>query len=336
MAGKVFISCGQATAEECDIAKKIEDWLKSKGFTSFRATGIQTILELNTKIISELKKSDFYLFINFKREQVCGKDGFRGSLYTHQELAIALALRMEKILLINHKDVIKEGIAGYLVSNVGEFSEYNEVLNIVQEAVEKAGWDHSYSRNLSVNGECSWTGPEYYTDHVSGTRLVRILHAEIHNCRPDIAALDFSARLIEIEHNGKKRPSHDKTPLKISGQMGYSTSIWPKSSCTLDLLSAEIPPENCTFPTSVSGVQSRPTRGDGTNVAEYVHISASENFNVYLNSASDIYPRSPIISEAGTYSLRYEAFSTGFNPIYFIVELRLPQCEAKIVEWNVK
>lgn len=337
MAGRVFISCGQATEEERDVAKKIADWLTSKGFFPFVATQIPTILELNTKIINELKKADFYLFINFKREQVCGKEGFRGSLYAHQEFAIALALGMgEKALLINQKEVIKEGIAGYLISNSGEFSEYDEVLQIVQEAIGQAGWDPSYSRNLSVNEECSMTGPEYYTDHVSGTRLVKILHAEIHNCRPDIAAIDFSARLIEIKNNnGASWSSHDKTPLKISGQMGYSTSIWPKSSCVLDLLSVEVPIESCTFPTPTCGTQQRPTSSDSTSPGNVFNLVPGDP-DVYLNSASDIHPRSPIITEAGKYFLRYEAFSTGFNPIWFIVEFDLPQCEGKIIDWGIK
>jgi hypothetical protein len=94
MPGKMFVSCGQKIEEEIRTAGAIEDWLTDEGFRPYVAIQAQTILDLNGEIIRELKQSDFYLFINFRRESL-GDESFRGSLLTNQELAIAYSLGFE-------------------------------------------------------------------------------------------------------------------------------------------------------------------------------------------------------------------------------------------------
>jgi hypothetical protein len=63
--------------------------LRSEGFSPYVATQIQTILDLNGEIIRELKQADYYFLINFRREQITDSTEFRGSLFAHQELAVA-------------------------------------------------------------------------------------------------------------------------------------------------------------------------------------------------------------------------------------------------------
>ena len=90
MAGRVFLSCGQATDEERATAGLIADMLSSEGFSPYVATQIQTMLDLNGQIIRELKEADYYLLINFRREQLADSHEFRGSLFAHQELCDSL------------------------------------------------------------------------------------------------------------------------------------------------------------------------------------------------------------------------------------------------------
>ena len=82
MKSRVFVSCGQDT-EERAVARKVEDLLEKRGFDVYIAVDAQTIHEINTGIIRELKNSDCYLFVNFYREQVNRRRGGqrRGSLF---------------------------------------------------------------------------------------------------------------------------------------------------------------------------------------------------------------------------------------------------------------
>jgi len=110
---KVFISSGQRK-EELRVAKQIGRMLRSLGFRFFIAKDVQSIPEINSGIIRELKDSDCYLFVNFCREKLAnGK--FRGSLFSHQEFAIAYALKFEdKILVVNQKGVERQGCSAPL------------------------------------------------------------------------------------------------------------------------------------------------------------------------------------------------------------------------------
>ncbi len=64
MRSRVFLSCGQNPNEK-EIAGKIGELLKKRGFDAYIAIDVQTILEINTGIIRELKNSDYYLFVKY-------------------------------------------------------------------------------------------------------------------------------------------------------------------------------------------------------------------------------------------------------------------------------
>jgi hypothetical protein len=74
MKSKVFLSCGQRAGER-DVALRVGKLLETRGFDVYIAIDVQTILEINTGIIRELKDSDCYLFVNFVREPISG--GYR-------------------------------------------------------------------------------------------------------------------------------------------------------------------------------------------------------------------------------------------------------------------
>ena len=79
MPGRVFISCGQKDEEERGAARAVADMLRGLGFDPYVAARVQSILDLNGEIIGELKRSDYYIFINFRREQIVGGE-YRGTL----------------------------------------------------------------------------------------------------------------------------------------------------------------------------------------------------------------------------------------------------------------
>lgn len=295
MASKVFISCGQSNDKEKKVAKDVSNWLISKGFETYVAIQTHSILEINNDIIKELKKSDYYLFINFKREKIIKtlkdifkKPVYRGSLFTNQELSIAYSMGFDKMLFVNQKSVKKDGIFGYIGSNTPDFDNYDEVLNIVQKAITESNWNPSYSRNL-IYQNLVWSSQNIlYSDH-TGQKNVKVLYIDIKNNRPDIGALNTVARLKTITNNGNTIISPDRSYLKCTGTIGYSNIILPDNHIAFDLLSVDV---------------NNPT-------------------NVYLHSSLDVTPRAPIISQAGIYNLEYEIYAESFPVLNFSIQLSL-------------
>src|SRR5690349_3570714 len=110
MKSRVFVSCGQHTDEEKYTAHEICHRLRRLRFDPYLAIQAQTITDINRGIIGELKNSDYYLFVNFRRERLTpngrkAASEFRGSLFSNQEFAIAYALNFEKFLIINQAGV---------------------------------------------------------------------------------------------------------------------------------------------------------------------------------------------------------------------------------------
>jgi hypothetical protein len=90
---RIFISCGQGEVSgERDIAKQISKRLSEIGFDVCVATQEQTLRGIKENIFSKLEESEYLIFIDFKRERLVDS-GYRGSLFSHQELAHSCIFR---------------------------------------------------------------------------------------------------------------------------------------------------------------------------------------------------------------------------------------------------
>ena len=182
MPGKVFISCGQHTAEEREAASAIERWFRKRGFDPYVAVQAQTLADVNSGIVEELKRSDFYVFIDFRRERLVTSEGlispfrkylFRGSLFTNQELAIAFLLQFDNVILLRQEGVELNGLLKYMGANAARFATPERVLPLVEKFVTERHWDPSYSRHLVV-GQTNWTVPLTYGDQNRATPGARL------------------------------------------------------------------------------------------------------------------------------------------------------------------
>lgn len=302
MPGRVFVSCGQATEAERVVARELSTWFTSAGFSPYVATQVQSIPDLNSGLIGELKRSDFYLLVNFRREKLASvrsKILYRGSLYTNQELAVAYAMGFEHMLFLNQKGAERGGIFGTIVSNAPEFDALDEVLPSVKRMVAQAGWNPAFSRQLVAAG-LRWTKNAVgYADHVAWEgrpgRLhrARILVVKVRNPRNDVAAHDVALRLKAILHNGQEMfdaEVGDTAPVKVSGHyLAYTQIIWPECSGEFDLLA----------------------------------VDAQQPQRAFLNSKQDLDPRRPVIIASGRYQLAYELVAVGFPKAEVIVDLNL-------------
>lgn len=310
---KVFISCGQRHSDETSIAEKIRNLLKVKfKLDSYLAFKIQSFDDI-MQITRDLSSCDYYLFIDFRRDSIGRRGGlvsrvvrflakrriYRGSLFTHQELALARHLGFSEIIALRQKGVLMEGFAKYVLSNPEEFIGENDLLEKIEKLVSERGWDKNYSRNLVVD-QLLRNPPTNYGDHSTAQpRKEAIWHCRILNKRNDKAAVNTLAVLKSIDYPNNSVPSPDQTYLKWAFQLeNYSRTIFPKSKASFDLLA----------------------------------IDYHNPLNVYLHSRLDVYAtnpagtvaRQPIISNStGIHKLHYQVFAENFPILDFEIELNL-------------
>jgi len=151
---KVFISCGQRKeSDEITIANQIADELKKLGYDPYIATQQQSLKGLKENIFNELSSSEYFLFIDFKREKLVddsGKElGCRGSLFSHQELAVA-SFREMPLIAFQEAGVKKDdGIMQFIQANCQAFSDRNSLVDRILKEV-KAKWHSNWKNQLSI------------------------------------------------------------------------------------------------------------------------------------------------------------------------------------------
>src|SRR6266852_3716225 len=87
---RVFISCGQSKgSDERETAAAIAKRLETLGFEPWIAVEEQTLNGIKDHIFETLGNSEYFIFVDFKRERFVETSDHRGSLFSHQELAVA-------------------------------------------------------------------------------------------------------------------------------------------------------------------------------------------------------------------------------------------------------
>jgi hypothetical protein len=297
MAGKVFLSCGQSSQSEKDIALQIKKTLEQEhGLNCYIAFKVQSLSDIMI-ITEELKSSDYYIFVDFIRKTNKPTD-IPISLFTHQELALAHHVGFGNIIAFQQEGAPLEGFIKYVLSNPEKFNSKDDLINKIKVLVKERGWTSEFSRNLIVEDN-GFVGPLPYGDH-TGTNWERVYQVKISNWRPDIAAIRTVCILDFIKQmDGVKFDSPDRSYLKWAGQQGYERTILPKDNGYIDLFA--------------------------------IRASAP---GIYLHSLCDVHPRHPIIPANGKYELNYKLFSEGFPMLNFAVELTLNWQQPKPSTWD--
>lgn len=307
---RLFLSCSQdkKKTKEIDAVHKIKAQLESEfGFKV--VVGIdENHWNGNPKLIDALKESDYFIFIDFERKVGKPQEQSYFSLYSHQELAIAMALGFDStnMLIFHQKNMVKIGMLSYTFVN-GEFEDYSDVADIVIENVRKEKWRSDYSRKL-VTLPCelkkdvddwrdSYSLPrvgnepclEQRRDLSRELRRERIATVPLQNRRKDIAAMNCVVHLKDIQG---EHDFIDRAPIKAAGLNGFSHTIWPGETVKFDLFGYDV------------GKKS-----------------------IFMHTECDITTpegcRKPLISKAGTYFLIYEAYAEHFPVSTFQIKLSL-------------
>jgi len=157
-------------------------------------------------------------------------------------------------------------------------------------------WQLGYSRRLQAGrthiSKIRYTNTETGID-VKG----RMVNLDIHNMRPDIAALETTGRLLSYRPNrsaGELQPKF-RSALKAAGRPGFSHTIFPRSCEAFDLL--------C--------------------VGESAHTPGAQH--VYLNTALDLTPTPYLMIANGTSELKYEFYGIDFPVLTVVIQLTWPK-----------
>ena len=284
MPGRVFVSCGQKNDRERKLAHKVADLLRDEfDLIPYLAFQVQSLSDIMV-ITQELSKSDYYLFIDFRRE-----DTIPVSLFTHQELALAHTLGFrEEMIALSEAGVPREGFVNYVLSNPRSFKNERELINAVRELVQGKAWSPEFSRSLLAKNlshvDCN------YSDHTGGCNR-RVWLIQIHNRRQDLAAVDTICILDKITVDGSIVPSPDRAPLKWAGQhLAYARTILPEDFGIINL---------------------------------FATYDAANPPGLFLHSAQDWLPREPILRSDGAYVLHFKVFSHSFPLLQFSVDMQL-------------
>lgn len=194
---RVFISCGQDKAtDEPEIASEIKNKLSDLGFDPYVAVVEQTLKGLKDNLFKRLKESEYFVFVDFKRERLDSTDLHRGSLFSHQELAIAASFDIEVIALQEQGVKKLDGMLSALQANPITFSRREEVSELVAQEVKQrmcgGKWDPCWKNELVLVQK-----PDYFTDPIVReiNATGKFFHIGVHNRHRSKIAMDCRAYL---------------------------------------------------------------------------------------------------------------------------------------------
>ncbi len=284
MPAQIFVSCGQRTQRERDFATRLKAGLEQDGFAVYVAIRAQSLEDVNSGIVRQLELSDYYLFVDFRRERIA-RGVRRGSLFTHQELAIAHRSGFERSLFFQHRGIKLEGLLRYMGANPVLFSSGDDLVELIRSTFRQQRWTSDYSRHLAA---ARLHQPRAV---ISSSQITGLFYpVDIENRRKDAAAWDAVSRLEFICSDKEGRqPSPNRSPLKVDGQSGFRQVIWPQDHGAFDVLAVGVEPPH----------------------------------GLYLYTALDLPRVDPIITKPGHYDLEYAVLARNFPVLRFTVSVEL-------------
>jgi hypothetical protein len=163
MNAKIFLSCGQKH-EEQELANRIAKRLETlrapgksgpdAGFHCYVAVADQSLDGLRENIFHQLETSEYFVFLDFKRDPLGDSGEFRGSLFTNQELAVASYLSKPAILFQEAGVRQLDGMLSVFHANLTIFDDRrrleDQVAAAVLEKLQSGEWSTNWSDELVI------------------------------------------------------------------------------------------------------------------------------------------------------------------------------------------
>ena len=221
MRARVFISCGQSDESERAVARRIFERLHNLGYEPYLAVEEQTLNGLIENIFGRLAASEYFVFIDFLREQFANLSDHRGSLFSHQELAVAAYLRLDVVAIQEAGVRQLDGMMRFVQANAVSFSNRETVPELVEQEIKRHHWQPSWRCTLALERP-----PEQFKDapcvdqegRSAGKR--RFFQAVVYNQHISRVAAHAYVYLDQIKRVGETPElAHNNTELKWTGYL---------------------------------------------------------------------------------------------------------------------
>jgi hypothetical protein len=189
-------------------------------------------------ILPMLEKSEYYLFIDFRREEL-GSQRFRGSLFSHQELGIATYLKKEHILIFQERGVLeRDGIKGYVQANPITFEDRRTLPSRILEEITCEGWKTGWRNELLMERTDYDYVNTFYMQTNSNVRFFHIRVTNNNNLKIAHECLVYLTKITNLNNGSEQRPP--LVEFKWQPMRTKSVSISPHQSRNFDAFFVEI------------------------------------------------------------------------------------------------
>ena len=278
---RVFISCGQSKGSgEEHVAHEIYERLSAEGYAPYVAVEEQTLTGLTENIFRRLRESEYFVFVDFKRERLADSAQHRGSLFSHQELAIAAFMNIEGVIAFQENGLkTDDGMLRFLQGNAVPFTDRNTLASVVADFVRKRGWNPNWRNELVLERD-----PQEFSDApvmvaLQKQALARFFHIGVRNRHREKLAVNCSVYL----EKATRLPNGDipmKTvEFKWAGVVMPSVAIAQNSVREFDALCVvhDLPTE-IRFNAFSDSIDFYPALPAGAADYELSYVVRSENF----------------------------------------------------------
>jgi hypothetical protein len=277
---RVFVSCGQnENSNEIRIAEAVGEGLAQLGFQPFIALANQTLSGIQESVFEALRNSEYFVFLDFKRERLGEANDYRGSLFSHQELAIASFLGLE-LIAFRESSVKLEGLLAFLGANAKKFDDRNSlprmVADSIQDLVDAGQWNPGWRNELALERDPTQCEDAHWNNGDKG-RYFQVMVRNRHRVK---AARDC---YVYIEKATRLDPSTEiplyTFELKWDGFLLPNANILPGQFRRFDAACvAYSAPLKLRFWTGLSDADGRVPKIEGQGRYELKYVILSSNF----------------------------------------------------------
>jgi len=208
--------------------------LDAAGFSPYVAVDHQSLRSIRENIFPQLIDAEYFLFIDFRRDALANTTPteFRGSLFSHQELAIASFL--EKELLAFRESGVRplDGLVGHLQGNSIAFNDRDSLPDRVMAEVVHRGWVPNWQNRLAIElSDPPFMDAIRRPENVMG-RFFQLRVVNRHRIRTAQDCVGY-IRSVVRKNTGKPVP-FETTELKWAGYLFPQATISPASFRRLD------------------------------------------------------------------------------------------------------
>lgn len=245
---RIFLSSGQIDgSDEVKLVEEAKRRLESDefGFSVSIGTGTNATESVASNVFRRLRQAEYLILVDFARGTVTGEPGQsapfqRGSLYSEQELAVAVFRGLNYLVFQENGMLKRDGLLRHISSDPVFFDRATLVERIcerVKTEIKSGRWDPDWRNELGLSrsGEGPDTG-EWVRYGDEGKLHAKYFHVEVENRHRDQIATGVHAYLEAWTDSTtpKIRNIPPLVEIKFSGVRTRSVSIPPRQKREFD------------------------------------------------------------------------------------------------------